>query len=330
MQKFSDYRFCFVHIVAKFGSPEDLKKTIDVVGFQNINEGDVNGYTPLHHASVSGKLDNVKVLIGYGAKINAKSSDETRNWLPIHYATKYGFLNIVEEFIHAGLDKNVKTSFGLTPLHIACEYGHYQIAKYLISIDCSLNIESIPENHNLTPLNYAVMKNSLEIVELLINSGVDKYKANAHGDDALIMAVKRNYQEIAEYLICFGMVERIEEAYEISHKKFFSDLSDLIKYYIIIRDNLFNKSEILKIANKFIEEIDKININNVDKFVFDVFSPYKISGYFLSNITKQVGWLNKQNIKLSQYLEKAGLDVLAKKLKELDKIVKHKELTNKK
>ena len=120
-------------MVAKFGVAEELKKIINIIGINNLNFSDVNKYTALHHSSISGRLENIKILIGYGANINAKSSDETRNWLPIHYASKFGYKEIVEEFIEAGIDKEVTTSFGLTPLHVAAEFGNVYAAKTLIA-----------------------------------------------------------------------------------------------------------------------------------------------------------------------------------------------------
>ncbi|NBX52956.1 MAG: hypothetical protein EBT63_04835 [Proteobacteria bacterium] len=218
LQKFSDYEFSFFHVVAKFGSSKDLKKIIEIVGIKNLNHGDINNYTALHHCSISGRLDNVKVLIGFGANINAKSSNETRNWYPIHYACKYGFKEIVEEFIESGVDKEVRTLFGLTPLHVACEFGNIFVVEYLIKIGCNLDAETIPENQRMTPLHYAVMINSVKTVKILCASGADVFKNTHSGSDALILATKRNYSKIVEILINRGMVDSIEEAYKIAIK----------------------------------------------------------------------------------------------------------------
>jgi ankyrin repeat protein len=196
LQTFSDYSFSFFHVVAKFGISEDLKKIIYLIGLKNLEQVDINKYTALHHASISGNIENVKVLIGYGANIYAKSSDETRNWLPIHYACKFGFKNIVEEFINSGIDKEVKTSFGLTPIHIACEFGYPDLVKYLVQIGCDTNCETSSENHRLTPLHYAIIINSSDTVDVLFKAGADIHKKNIYGDNALILATKRNYSKI--------------------------------------------------------------------------------------------------------------------------------------
>ena len=70
LAEFSDYKFSFFQVVAKFGKAEELRKIINIIGINQINISDVNNYTALHHASISGRLDNIKILIGYGANIN--------------------------------------------------------------------------------------------------------------------------------------------------------------------------------------------------------------------------------------------------------------------
>jgi hypothetical protein len=37
LKEFSDYKFSFFHVVAKFGKAEELKKIINVIGIKNLN-----------------------------------------------------------------------------------------------------------------------------------------------------------------------------------------------------------------------------------------------------------------------------------------------------
>jgi ankyrin repeat protein len=329
LQKFSDYNFSFFHVVAKFGSPEDLKKTILIIGIKNIEQTDINNYTALHHSSISGRIENVKILIGYGANISARSSDETRNWCPIHYACKFNFKNIVEEFILAKIDKEIKTSFGLTPLHVACEYGHPAIVKYLVSIGCDLNPETIPENHCLTPLHYAIMINSIETTDILFNVGADFQKTTNNNEDALILATKRNFSKIVKNLINYGVVDKIETALEISIKKNCLDSRDIIKNYIEFRDKLFDKSNLIKFSKEFNIFLDQINPNNINEIYITLFEKYHASAHFLCNIKKSVGVLKKNFINLETFSKNNGLEYLAKKINHINEIIIHRKLSNK-
>lgn len=328
LQTFSDYNFSFFHVVAKFGLSEDLKKVIYLIGLKNLEQIDINRYTALHHASISGNIENVKVLIGYGANINAKSSDETRNWLPIHYACKFGFKNIVEEFINSGIDKEVKTSFGLTPIHIACEFGYPDLVKYLVQIGCDTNCETSSENHRLTPLHYAIIINSSDTVDVLFKAGADIHKKNIYGDNALILATKRNYSKIVKNLINFGVVEDIDVALEIATVTNCLDSLEIIKMYIEIRDKLFDKSNLIilyKEINLFTNQINSSNLDDLFINIFDI----KISPYFLNNITKRIGVFRKSDNNLEKFARDNGLIELAKELSKLSEIITHKKLSNK-
>jgi len=328
LKEFSDYKFSFFHVVAKFGKTEELKKIINMVGIKNINVSDVNNYTALHHASISGRVDNVKILIGYGADINAKSSDETRNWMPIHYGAKYGFKEIVEEFICAGINKEVTTAFGLTPLHVASEFGSFAVAEYLISIKCDLNPQTIPENQKLTPLHYATIGNFYELVVLLIKAGAQRNKENIVGDNALILATKRNFIQICEFLVICGL-EDLDFAYEVAKKKDFRELEIILNSYITAKDKLFNNSELTKIARDLINIIVKINSQNIDQMYFELFGSVKVTGYFLCSIKKDFGFFKKRTLNLQKFAEERGLDILADNLKTLEDAIIHRELLKK-
>jgi len=325
LKEFSDYKFCFFHVVAKFGNAKELKLVIDSIGINNINVYDINKYTALHHSSISGRLENVKILIGYGANFNAQSSDETRNWLPIHYASKYGFKEIVEEFIEAGIDKEVKTSFGLTPLHVAAEFGSFQVAQYLTSIKCNLNAETIPENQKLTPLHFATIGNFYDIVVLLITSGADRNKRIISGDNSLMIATKRNFIKLSEYLVICGL-EDLELSYEYANKMGFKELVIVLKDYIITKDMLFNEFELTRISRELVDFVSKVKPQTLDFTSIELFGLVKVSGNFLCVIRKQLGLFKKRTLTLSKFAEECGLSILASNLKKLDEIVIHREL----
>ncbi len=327
--KFSDYNFCFLHILAKFGVVEDLKKAIDIVGIKNIDHGDINNFSPLHHCSISGKLDNLKALIGFGANINAKSSNETRNWSPIHYACKFGYKLIVEELINAGVNKEVVTAFGLTPLHVACEFGKFEVAEYLVGINCNLDPETITENQKLCPIHYAVMINSFKIVELLIFAGANRFKKNFSGEDSLIMASKRNCSQIIDLLLSSGVVEDLDRAYEIVKEREFADSINIVEFYYFARKRLFNRGELIKISKILIDGMNNVKMHNLNKYRFDIMHPAKITPYFLCHIKRKIGWFKKRDVTLEQYANHSGLDMLAGSLKKMNELVVHQELIKK-
>lgn len=325
LKEFSDYKFSFFHVVAKFGKAEELKSVIDVIGIENLNVSDINKYTSLHHSSISGRLENVKILIGYGANINAKSSDETRNWLPIHYASKFGYKEIVEEFIEAGIDKEVTTSFGLTPLHVSAEFGSYEVAQYLTSIKCDLNAETIPENQRLTPLHFASIGDFYDIAVLLLASGADRNKRSGSGDNSLILATKRNHIKICQYFAICGL-EDLDLAYEIAKEKNLRELVIVLKDYIAVKDKLFNEFELTRISRELVDFVSKVKPQTLDSIYFKIFDSVEVSGYFLCAIKKEFGFFKKRTLTLQKFAEECDLNILSENLKKLEGVVTHCEL----
>lgn len=75
-----------------------------------------------------------------------------------------------------GADIEVANRHGHTCLMIACYKGHIRIAKYLLSLNASVNRKSVKGN---TALHDCAESGSLEILKLLIEYGatmdVDSY-----------------------------------------------------------------------------------------------------------------------------------------------------------
>ena len=83
----------------------------------DVNARTVDGYTPLHQATILGLMDVAELLIAKGADVNAKNKDGTT---PIHLASiKAHNEDIAELLIANGADVNAKDKDGLTPLAYA-------------------------------------------------------------------------------------------------------------------------------------------------------------------------------------------------------------------
>ncbi|EAY08169.1 ankyrin repeat protein, putative [Trichomonas vaginalis G3] len=72
-----------------------------------------------------------------------------------------------------GCNKNDKTNYNSSSLHLAAEYGHFEVVEYLISIRVNL---SDKDNGGRTPLDCAKAKqnqnqNYKNIMNLLLTSG---------------------------------------------------------------------------------------------------------------------------------------------------------------
>ena len=126
--------------------------------------------TPLIIAAHNGHLNSVKILLGYGADVDArgtlKIADEViKGCTPLWAAAASGHLDVVKLFINKGAFVDLQDKDGDTALHYAVKGGHLEIVSELLALGAS----QLPNNLGLTPLLYACDKCSIEIVEHIIN-----------------------------------------------------------------------------------------------------------------------------------------------------------------
>jgi ankyrin repeat protein len=191
----------------------------------DINIKDPNGFSPLHLAIKKGNNEIIEILIKAGADpsikdgitglmtplklaLKSKAILETvdpNNTLResifiepknIFEAIEYGGIDNVNKFILSGVELNERFQqcgcdddrIGMTPLHFAALYGHYDITELLIKKGAKLNLSKDDKNFMFmgskayglwptmeggTPLYYASKYDNKDIIELLIKNGAD-------------------------------------------------------------------------------------------------------------------------------------------------------------
>ena len=126
--------------------------------------------TPLIIAAHNGHLNSVKILLGYGAHIDArgtlKIADEVRKGCtPLSAAAASGHLDVVKLFINEGAFVDLQDEDGDTSLHYAVKGGHLEIVSVLLALGAS----QLPNNLGLTPLLNGSDECSIEMMEHIIN-----------------------------------------------------------------------------------------------------------------------------------------------------------------
>ena len=120
-------------------------------------------------------------------------------WL--HVAASKGELDIVKYLVKCGLDPNIKGgTYNSGVINYSASNGHYDVTQYLLS--CGAELDTTEPERN--PLFGAIMCGSKEIVQLLLDNGIDasvrytgQYMKNM---DAYDFAIERGQKEIAEML----------------------------------------------------------------------------------------------------------------------------------
>ncbi|WP_438824076.1 ankyrin repeat domain-containing protein [Bacillus sp. JJ1503] len=175
-----------------------LEKGID------INVRNKKKQTAILLAAINNKLDTVEFLANEGADINLQDQTCLN---PFLYGCIKGDLALVTLMINHGSDLECLTRFGGVGLTPACEKGHIDVVRFL------LTTTGINVNHTnfvgWTPLIEAIILNDggpkqQTIIQLLIEHGADPQMVDKYGVTPLELAREKGYSEIEKILLEAG------------------------------------------------------------------------------------------------------------------------------
>lgn len=161
----------------------------------DVNEKNLNGFTPLHIACSGGHRELVDLLISRGADVHARSN---RGWSCLYSAVIGNHLEIVTLLVTLGVAVNSSDDDGVTLLHWAADKGHIDIVRYLISYDADVKARSRNDD---TPLHFACRRGQSEVAELLIKKGARVSVKNSEGQTPLHLASLNEQKHTAELLL---------------------------------------------------------------------------------------------------------------------------------
>jgi len=190
----------------KLLKPKYINKIQELLDKHDVNAKSEYGY-PILTVAVFKQPEVISSLIYYGeANVNATDNE---GMTPFMEALSRGMRHkeyIIELFIKAGADPNIKNIAGNTALHIAIT-GNYSILQ-LIQAGADVNIKN---KMGMTPLVYAVRKGRLTAVSEFIKAGADLNSVDEMGRTALHYAVMSKGNEIIKLLVKYGADTNIKD-----------------------------------------------------------------------------------------------------------------------
>lgn len=165
----------------------------------NSYDRECGDYPALLQASMNGHEEIVKILINAGANVNFSYERENGD-NALLLASLHGHFNVVKLLIECGIDINYQNKEGATALMNASGSGFIDIVKLCIASGADVNFIGKKGNIALGVASYGGHK---DIVETLLASGAEA-DTNGH-DDRLISAVYKENIQMIEMLLQAGV-----------------------------------------------------------------------------------------------------------------------------
>ncbi|XP_015454094.1 transient receptor potential cation channel subfamily A member 1 [Pteropus alecto] len=154
-----------LHFAASYGRINTCQRLLqDMSDTRLLNEGDLHGMTPLHLAAKNGHDKVVQLLLKKGALFVS----DHNGWTALHHASLGGYTQTMKVI----LDTNLKSTTdqpdeeGNTALHLAAREGHAKAVALLLSYDADV----VLNKHHASFLHFAIHNKRKEVVLTTIRS----------------------------------------------------------------------------------------------------------------------------------------------------------------
>ena len=175
---------------AKYGYTEVAKLLLD--NGVDPNKTNNEGNTALSEAAYFNHVHIVKMLLDNSADPNIANSEGGTALLK---AAIHCRIEVIELLLDSGADPSKSNDKGQTALSWAAERGSVNIAKLLLDAGAS------PHGNNIRPMHSAIISHRVDIVRLLLDSGLDVNDRDSKGYTSLHYAANRGKVEIVNILM---------------------------------------------------------------------------------------------------------------------------------
>ncbi|XP_067675592.1 uncharacterized protein [Haliotis asinina] len=181
--------------LACYNGHVDVVRTLIDAGV-DIEDKD-RGKTPLVIACEGRRLSLLEFLADRNANMKVLDSDLNTLLHRVALHAHGGHRDVAEILLNHGMDVNVRNRHDKTPLHLACESGHVDLARLFISrkatVQCDRNNET-PLHEACYPVhNTIVPKRKQDITLILIQTGTCVNTQDKNGQTPLHYACKSGY-----------------------------------------------------------------------------------------------------------------------------------------
>ena len=191
-----------LHLMAVYGFNQLIKNVLKNDNSLVFISNNISHY-PIHSAILNAQHDAVKLLI---AVEGSEALCDVKGRNALHYAALYGDANMVNICLHSAISKESVDKQQQTALMMACIASNLDAAQVLVASSVDINKS---DEFGATALHYAVEKNVIAMVKLLLNvAKIDVNIKDSHGKTPfdLIQEKSSASDEISTLLIRRGAI----------------------------------------------------------------------------------------------------------------------------
>ena len=163
--------------------------------------------TPLQYAALCGLHTVVTFLaIEHSQDVSSRGIDDDPT--PLHLASQEGHVEVAGVLLELGADLEAQDKNGQTPLHQAWGHGHFNFARRLIKHGADLKVQ---DKNGRTPLHHASEHGHVTLARSLVEHGADPVAQDKNGRTPLHQASEHGHLDLARLLIEHGADPDIQE-----------------------------------------------------------------------------------------------------------------------
>jgi len=236
----------------------DIVRTFDSCNMP-LDVMDVNGLLPLHYACEFGHLDIVRYYFSKGFSLESTNKLQIN---PILVAAKSGKSNIIDFLAKKGLNIQACDHQGHNALHYAAYGGYPCTIRFLISMGIDPNRIGF---QNETPLIIACENGHLEVAKALCENG-SKFKLNKRKTVPIVSAARYGHLDIVKFFLSLGVcINSITSAGETPLiSAYVNNQKSMVMYLLNNGASVFMSNNVLFLALDNLDlEFFKIFVHNM-------------------------------------------------------------------
>ncbi len=150
----------------------------------------------------------MEFLLEQGVDIDIKSDNGDT---PLLIVALTGNLEGIKFLVEEGADVTIKNKEGFSVLHIAAQQNAaVSVIEFLVNAGADINAE---DEYGSTPLHYAIRQKLVDNVKFLVKEGANVNAQDNYGNTPLHVAIRKGYADSAELLIDKGADINVQDGY---------------------------------------------------------------------------------------------------------------------